>query len=58
MEKNSLSIPTSDWLNRYKNTYAYIYIKRIIIMEMNGSWVPKFDWQNWESIHMHTYILR
>ena len=43
MEKKGSSIPTFDWLNRYKNTYAYIYIKRIIVTEMKSSWMPKID---------------
>ena len=52
------SMPIFDWLNRYKNKYSYIYIKWIRGMEIKSSWMPKFDRQNWENIHMHTYILR
>ena len=31
-------------------------MKKIIIMEIKSSQMPKFDRQNRESIHMHTYI--
>ena len=34
MEKKSSSIPSFDWLNRYRNKYAYIYIKKIKGMQM------------------------
>ena len=56
MKKNSLSIPTFEWLNRCKNTYTYIYIKRIIVMEMKSPWMPTFDRQNRGNKHMHIYI--
>ena len=58
MGKKNSSIPLFDWLNRYRNTYAYIYIKRIRGTEMKCSWMPKFDGQNQDNIHMHTYIVR
>ena len=56
--KNNSSIPLFEWLNIYRNIYAYIYIKRIKIMEMKCSWMPKFDGHNKDNTHMHMYIIR
>ena len=42
IENKSSWIPKFDWLNRYRNIYAYVYIKRIRGMEMKCLWMPKF----------------
>ena len=56
--KQKSSIPLFEWLNRYRNIYAYIYIKRIRRMEMKCSRMPKFDGHNKDNTHMHTYVIR
>ena len=58
MGKNISSIPLFEWLNKYRNIYVYIKIKIIRGMEMKRSWMPKFDGQNKDNTHMHTYIIR
>ena len=57
MGKKNSSTNLFDWLNRYRNIYAYIYIKRIRRMDMKCSWMPKFDGQNKDNTHMHTYTI-
>ena len=56
--KNISSIPLFELLNKYINIYVYIYIKIIRVMEMKRSLMPKFDGQNKDNTHMHTYIIR
>ena len=58
MGKKNSSTHLFDWLNRYRNIYAYVYINRIRRMEMKCLWMPKFDGHNKYNTHMHTYIIR
>ena len=58
MGKKNSSIPLFEWIDKYRNIYAYIYIKRVRRMEIKCSWMPKFDRHNKDNTHIHMYIIR